>query len=288
MGAIHAAAGMSGGFIFTDQFGSDFANYDLRSRAVAAGWNQIDPLLAGFSNFGAVVYATSTSFYAFDTGLTAYPPGSQLVFYNSGYICGMGGQGNYGSAWDWAGAYGGSINSPVSGVAGYPGGGAMRLTLPTYFNNVGVVASGGGGGGGGQGRRMDLQIDSEGTSTYIVGSSGSGGGGRGGRYNSGSSSSYYTSAGGAGTFSGPGAPSGGTSQSYSNWTVTGGAGGHGGDWGQNGYSGNSASNNIGSGVWSYGVANAGGPYAGGATGHSINGWGNCIVQSTGTIYGALV
>jgi hypothetical protein len=161
VGLVGATGGTA--FVFTADVDADTTNYNLRAAAVAAGWDQVAPLLATVTiASGIVVSADSTSFYAFDSGTMAYPTGSALALTNAGYIIGMGGAG---------GAY--SAN-------GLPGGAALRAiaSLPvTLDNSLGTIGGGGGGGGGG----------------FSAGVGYGGGGGRSGR---------AASAGGAGNAAG--------------------------------------------------------------------------------------
>lgn len=158
---------VKGGFVFVDVITSDVTNYNLRARAVAAGWDQVVPLVATTTvNSGIVLSADSTSQYAFDTGAT-FPAGTTLTLVNNGYIIGMGGAG---------GAYSNS---------GSPGGPALRAQAALLITNGGTIGGGGGGGGG-----------------STSGWSG-GGGGRTGRVNSGGGQGYQD-AGGIGTFNGAG------------------------------------------------------------------------------------
>ncbi len=58
-------------FNFTPTISADTLNYNLRAAAVAAGWNQTDPLNATVTiNSGVYVGSSNTSGYGFDTGVT--------------------------------------------------------------------------------------------------------------------------------------------------------------------------------------------------------------------------
>lgn len=191
------------GFVFTQTISADTSNYNLRTAALAAGWDGAAPLFATVTiNSGIVVSATSTGGYAFDTGL-GYPAGSTLALVCAGYICGMGGAGGAGS-------------SP-SGVAGLPGGPALRAQYPISIDATGGTIAGGGGGGGGY----------FGTNYYLGFSEGNGGsGGRTGRAPS-SGGSAYPYKGKAGSFSAAGL------RNY-NPSYPDGYGGRGGNWGSAG------------------------------------------------------
>ena len=125
----------SSGFGFAQTISADTSNYNLRTAAIAAGWDGAAPLIANITiASGIVVDSTSTSTYAFDAGTTAYPDGSSLALTSLGYIVGMGGAGGSAS--------GGS--NP-----GSPGGPALRIiaSLPTTIDNTSGTIGGGGGGG---------------------------------------------------------------------------------------------------------------------------------------------
>lgn len=184
-------------FVFSETVSADVTNYNLRTRAVAAGWDGAAPLAATVTiASGIVVSSNATSTPGFDCGLTAYPAGSSLALTNAGYILGMGGA------------------APTTG-AGLPGGPAFRTiaSLPVSLNNSGGVIGGGGGGGG-----------SNGYGSY-------GGGGRTGRTNSagGPAGNPGTFAKGGNGYGGAGG-AGGTTGAGGNYTGEYGSGG-GGGWG---------------------------------------------------------
>lgn len=200
--------GKSANFVFNQTITTDTANYNLREAAVAAGWDSVTPLVATITiNPGVVVYANSTSAYAFDTGV-AFPGGTTLALVNNGYIIGMGGNGGDGE----------SIHT--TSTHGTDGGPALRAQQAITVTNNGTIG-GGGGGGDGSLSVYDLQY-------YPYNSGGGGGGGRSGRVNSIGGSGG--SGGSAGTFSagGNGGNGGGTGS---------GGGGSGGNWGQTGSAG---------------------------------------------------
>ena len=191
---------VKGGFVFVDVITSDVTNYNLRARAVAAGWDQVVPLVATTTvNSGIVLSADSTSQYAFDTGAT-FPAGTTLTLVNNGFVVGMGGAGGE--------AY----------TAGSNGGPALRAQHAITIDATGGVIAGGGGGGGG--------------------SMGGGGGGRSGRTNSAGGTGYPF--GGDGTFSsggsgGYGGGAGGTTGPGDDGSGV--SGGGGGGWGASGGTG---------------------------------------------------
>ena len=103
---------------------------NLRSLALAAGWNGSDPVLA-----------TNTAIISSDTTGTAaltingsFPGGVILI--NNGTVVGMGGAG---------GAGGGQSSGAVSGSAG---GTALSVSVAVSINNTSGTFAGGGGGGG--------------------------------------------------------------------------------------------------------------------------------------------
>lgn len=188
--------GKSLGFTFNATISANTSNYNLRSAAVAAGWNQTVPLNATVTiNSGVFVSSTSTSTRAFDTGAT-FPSGTALALINNGTILGRGGNGGNGGGVD------GNGNSyPPTGGGG--GGPAFIAQYAITLTNNGTIGGGGAGGGGGNGyiQPSGPQLDYGG---------GGGGGGRG------------VSSGGAGGTSLGGARNG---QAGGSGTLTGAGGG---------------------------------------------------------------
>ena len=246
-------------FTFNQTIAANTNNYNLRAAAIAAGWDQVAPLIANITiNSGVIVGSASTGSWAFDTG-ASFPAGSMLALVNNGTIQGMGGQGGWGGgkhdpssdAWHWA-------------TGGANGGPALRAQHPISITNNGTIAGGGGGGGGG----------GFGSEYYYESGGGGGGGGAG----------YYGGLGGAknhpnNTFGSNGA--GGS-------TSSGGAGGAGGaGWSDGkttvpaGYAGG-AGGGLGNGG-ATGVNGAGG----GAGGAAVNGNGYITWVATGTRLGAI-
>lgn len=185
-------------FIWRPTISADVTNYNLKSAAIAAGWDGVVPLDAIVTvNSGIVLSADSTSQYGFDTG-SGFPAGSTLKLVMPGYVCGMGGAGG---------------NEYPNGNGG-SGGTALRAQFAITIDALGGVIAGGGGGG------------SNGASGY------GGGGGRTGRINSAKGTGGDA---GVGTFSsgGKGASSmggaGGTTGPGGVGSFTGGGGG--GGWG---------------------------------------------------------
>lgn len=109
------------------------AYYNLRARAVAAGWNQSDVLIAHITvAAGVTVSSASTTTPAFTTG-SGFPAGSKITVTNNGAIVGAGGAGG------------------GTGSTGFPGGPAFQAAAAVTIYNNGVIGGGGGGGGSGGG-----------------------------------------------------------------------------------------------------------------------------------------
>jgi hypothetical protein len=132
--------GKSSSFVFAPTIAANTANYNLKSAAIAAGWNQTTPLDATVTiNSGVYVYSTSTGAYAFQTGAT-FPAGTVLRLINNGIILGMGGAGAAGMN---SSAY---IATTLNGAAGGP---ALLAQQAISITNNGIIGGGGGGGGNG-------------------------------------------------------------------------------------------------------------------------------------------
>lgn len=251
--AMNDGYGKSNTFPFT--ISSNQTNANLRSLALAAGWNGTTRVVA---TVGSGVYISSNS-----TGTPAltvngsFPNGVELV--NSGIIVGMGGNGGKG------GGYGSGIN----GVAGSAAGGALSVSVSLTVTNNNTIAGGGGGGGGSA---------AYGFVECGVGYSAPSGGGGGGRSSLAANSSggaggdwadTHGSAGASGTISGAGAGGAGYFPDYYR-------GASGGDWGSAGGTGTSHSG--------YQAASGG---AGGAGGYAVSGNGYITWSATGTRYGSI-
>lgn len=238
-------------FSFSQTISGTVTNYNLRSAAIANGWDQIVPLSATITvASGAIVGATSTSAYAFDTG-SNFPVASTLALtiQNGGYVVGSGGNGGNGG-YDYS----------LFATAGSNGGAAVRVQAPMSIANYGTIGGGGGGGGGGSGSYCHCSF-------LTLSFSGSGGGGGAG---------YAVGGGGVGALSQgkPGAPG----------TLT--AGGVGGgvvyqsDYGGNG--GNLGSPGGAGGPGTYSHNGAGGAAGAAVVGNSYVTW-----TATGTRLGAI-
>lgn len=219
MSGILMSAFIGGAFIFDSTIANP-ANYNLRSAAIAAGWDQISILLATITVTGTVS-ATSTGTAAFSTG-SGFPGGSRLALTIAagGRILGMGGNGGDGSG---------------GGIDGKPGGSAINAGYQITVTNNGIIAGGGGGGG--------CSIHDNYGDYYQRQAAGGNGG----------SSGLLWSSGGGGTWSGAfgkDAYAGDWWRSENTHYTTDGAvikGGSGGRWGESGYSasGGNAYNGVG-------------------------------------------
>jgi hypothetical protein len=273
-----ASVTLAGGFTYVEAFSfasvlsSNTQNYNLRTAAIGAGWNQVKPLQATVTiNAGVVVSSSSAATAAFDTG-SNFPGGTTLALINNGAINGAGGVGGQGGK-------GGIVSGSVS-TAGGVGGAALNALYRITVTNNGTVAGGGGGGGGGGG----VYINSGG-SGGTAGSGGGGGAGQGagglGGTTSGNGWNYNGYPGTAGTALAGGA--GGASYNYASYI--GGAGGAGGGLGQDGTAGAQGS------VPGYNPPYNGyssSPMPGGAAGAAAVGNANITWATEGTRLGPLV
>lgn len=214
-GVASGAISLSQGYGKANQFAFTIAtnqvNANLRSLALAAGWNGTSKVVATI-NSGVWVYSNSTGTPAL-TVSGSFPGGAEII--NNGNIVGMGGAGGNGANTISAGGAGGTALSVVS--------------VATAVRNNATIAGGGGGGGGSAGYN-DCSSDPKTGAVYCSFSGGGGGGGgRSGLTNSAGglrgSGSYNGNAGAAGTSSAPGL--GGLA--WAGWR-----GGSGGAWGSAG------------------------------------------------------
>lgn len=234
---------------FSFTIGTNYSTpQNLRTLALAAGWNGTDAVLATLSS-GVVISSNTTGTPALTIN-GSFPNG--LVFVNSGYIVGMGGGGGNADA------------------VGNPGGNALAISTAISINNTsGIIAGGGGGGGAG------ISWGWNGLNRSTPGSGGGSGltqapapgalypgtsvGGQPSQYNSGS-----------GMYSTPGASQnwgyGGRVSSY---------GGAGGTWGNQGQQGGNID------------GLSGGGYLGGVGGAAVTGNSNVTWIAIGTRYGAI-
>lgn len=247
-------------------------NYDVyanRGASYIAGITDLTVVI----NSGKVVGSTSTGTYAL-TVSSSFHADDTVHIINNGTIAGRGALGGAGG--NIVQSDGSPPPSPQNGVAGNPGGPAVRIQRATFITNNGVIGGGGGGGGGGAScGRATAPFDA-------VGGSG-GGAGQGGGTDAGGVAGIATdegyggavangNAGSAGSSSAPG--TGGNSVTAG--TITGGAAGSGGSLGSAGSSG---------GAGTGGATGSGG--AGGAAGACLSGDSFVTWLATGTRYGSI-
>lgn len=226
-------------FVYNSIVSTSSNNFNMKSAAISAGWNQTMPLFMEVTLLaGTVIGSSNTSGFAFDTG-SGFPAGTtlKLIVNNGATIAGAGGNG--------------SASAGASGTNGGPG---LIARAALTVDNGGVI--GGGGGGGGAGAYGYYNLDPEynpGYETfYSVG--GGGGGGQGAMSGTGGPTigtgngpfNYYRNAspGESGTLSSAGAGgigSWGHEASVAPSTyIGGGSGGAGGSLGQPGIRGGNA------------------------------------------------
>lgn len=134
---IIVGKGLRRNFIFNKIISTNTQNYNIRTDAMAAGWNGVSPLVATITvNSGVIVGSSSTAVAAFDTGVI--PTGSEILLTNNGTIVGAGGAGGQ--------AYAFRLTPGQNGAAG---GNAVNVRFAVSITNNGTIAGGGGGGGGG-------------------------------------------------------------------------------------------------------------------------------------------
>jgi len=262
---------LAGGFAFNYVISADTANFNVRTAAIAAGWDGIAPLKATVMvNAGVYVYSTSTASPAFDTG-TPFPSGSTITLINNGYIYGMGG----------AGATGGRSIPPSpmaeTPAAGSSGGPALNAQAAITVVNIGVIAGGGGGGGGGGGAYRD-------SGGWFNSGGGGGGGGQG--YNGGALGSGGSTGGGGYNADGNAGTAG--SKTANGTAGSGGASGGGevgGDGGNGAALGATGSSGTAGTAGADGAAGSGS--AGGSPGNSVTGNSNITWAVTGTRTGPI-
>jgi len=253
--AFGFTAGGKSFFIGNFTISTDTSDYDMRSAAVAGGWDgTTDANITVTINSPAIVNASSTGTPAFNVG-SPWPAGSLLTVVNNGVILGRGGNGGNGN--------GGTGNS---GGTGLNTGRAVTMT-----NNNRIAGGGGGGGAGGQGTGQEILRGP-------INSRGGGGGGGGIGTSSGGSGGPGTGSGTPGTSgttsaAGPGGP--GAARVGSGGT--GGPGGAGGSYGSAGTGGTPGT------AGSAGSSTSGGPA--GSTGSAILGYSYITFTTTGTING---
>lgn len=196
-GEIRLAAdgyGKSSAFAFT--ISSNTTDANLRTLAIAAGWNQSSPVTATVAS-NVYVYSTSVN----NAGLTingSWPGGVALI--NNGFIIGKGGDGAYLTN------PGNSSYSYGSHIAAQSGSAAISLGVNATITNNSYIAGGGGGGAVGSSTNQ---------TSFGGGGGGAGGGGGGGAfigYFTNVGSSWSDAAGGAGGGPGQAGTNGSTSE----------------------------------------------------------------------------
>lgn len=250
-GAASARAyGAGGASLFKFTISSNQTNADLRTLALAAGWDGVSQPVA---TIGSGIYISSNS-----TGTPAltvtgsFPNGVQLI--NSGYIVGMGGAGGNGST------------QTGPGFDGSAGGLALSVSTAVYINNLGTIGGGGGGaGGGGAVQEASYGWGGGGGGGGQTGTSNSSGGAAGDTY---AARSRTAAAGSSGTASAGGA--GGIGGAAPNAAFCGGVGGTGGAWGSAGATGDTGNKPSG-GAPIY-PGGSGGAAGGAITGNSYISW----------------
>lgn len=246
--------GAANNFSFNATISANTNNYNLKSAAIAAGWDGVTPLVATVTvNSGVYVGSTSTGSYGFDTG-SSFPAGSSLTLVNNGFIVGMGGGGGGGG-----GVYSG-------GGGGGAGGPALRAQAAISITNNGTIGGGGGGGGGGASAYYGDPYSGE--QRFGGGGGGGGRGLNGGPGGPGGSGHLVNPGGGGGT---------GTT------TSAGGGGSNGGWMAGNGASGGGLGSGGGTGA--SGPQYSGGP--GGSGGAAVAGNSFITWVATGTRLGAI-
>ena len=149
--------------VHKDTITASTSNVNMKSRAIAAGWNETVPLKHTLTiNSGLIISSTSTGSYSLETGST-FPAGTKMKLNNNGTIVGRGGNGGNG----------GNNSNGSNGGAGGPG---LRAQVSLIVNNAGRIAGGGGGGAGGGAYSLRWF----GYNWGVIGSGSGGGGGDGG------------------------------------------------------------------------------------------------------------
>lgn len=167
-------------YLFAFSIATNQVDANLRSLAIAAGWNGTSPVQATINSgvwISGSVAGNSTAALTIDG---SFPNGVTLI--NNGTIAGRGGTGAS------------TTTSGVTPSPGQAGGLALSASVPVTIQNNGTIAGGGGGGGAGISVFGFGNCDmGQSSCTY----SRSGGGGGGGRSNV-----SYTAPGGTGGFGG--------------------------------------------------------------------------------------
>ena len=277
--------GTSSSFAFT--LSSSQENWNLRSAALASGWDGTAQLVVNISS-GVYVWSDDTA----TAGLIvsgAFPGG--LIVNNSGFIMGRGGNGaiyttgnaggpgvtvsltsgsatfnNQPSGYIGGGGGGGGAANVYYGGGGGAGGGYAGLNYEKAGGAIGQVGQGYGG--------VSFTYGENGTGVTSAG--GGAGGGGGSRDETGSDQTQQRGSAGGRIFPGTGGRG-------SNAGGFGGAGGAAGSAGGNGSGGDG--NAGGGGGWGA-AGGSGGIHAGGAGGAAISGSSYTVTGTTSQIYGS--
>ena len=263
-GIASGAIAMGAGYGKANQFAFNLtagANVDLRTQAIAAGWNQSSKVVATLAS--GTISSSSTGSYAL-TISGSFPGG--LDFINNGTITGRGGNGGQGGNANPGNQGLGATASSTNGGAAGPA--LFVSTAVSITNTSGSINGGGGGGGGGNAGNYISK-----SSGWYEGGGGGGGGGIGG-----------SSGGGAGSNFSGGTPANAGSAGTLTTTGTGGSRGTSAGGGQGGTGGN------GGGYGSAGASASGGAgtaRTGGAAGAAIVGNSNITWVAFGTRNGSI-
>ena len=209
---------------FSFSISSHIDRANLRSLAVAAGWNGTSPVVATLTG-GYYIYSTTT-----EAALTidgSWPGG--VTFVNNSYVMGLGGNGGGSKPT-------GTLNVTNSNIGQTAGGPAISLGVSCTIQNNAYLGGGGGGGGGGSATGANVYA-----TAAVWGGGGAGGGVGGSQYdaagavtNSGGAGGSIGSAGSNSTLGGgggrimPGARANPSTASYSGGVAQAGYGGEGG------------------------------------------------------------
>lgn len=163
------AGGMGGG-VFEFTISTTQVDANLRTLAIAAGWDQSSEVIATIGsgvNVNGSVAANSTAALTVDG---SWPGGVTLI--NNGSIVGRGGTGG------------------ISATNGGAGGRALSVSVAVTIDNQGTIAGGGGGGAGGWPANYSSSCEMGESSSACYAPGGGGGGGQ--------SNTSYNGLGGAG------------------------------------------------------------------------------------------
>ena len=163
---------------FSFSISSHIDRANLRSLAVAAGWNGTSPVVATLTG-GYYIYSTTT-----EAALTidgSWPGG--VTFVNNSYVMGLGGNGGGSKPT-------GTLNVTNSNIGQTAGGPAISLGVSCTIQNNAYLGGGGGGGGGGSATGANVYA-----TAAVWGGGGAGGGVGGSQYDA---AGAVTNSGGAG------------------------------------------------------------------------------------------